>query len=540
MTEPFYIPDDPAGVTWDVVVVGTGMGGASAGFALAKHGHRVLFLEKGQFLFGGVDRGDGRMDPYASNDPEARLRRGHWPTRLEGDTSFGPLEFFAPLGCGSGGSTSLFAAALERLAPADFRPKENHPHASGANLPEAWPISYDELASYYSLAEELFRVRGTEDPLRPGYGLGLRAPPPLSARDQELYDVFCGAGLHPYRVHVGCEFVDGCEECGGALCPRECKSDAGRICLVPALERFGAKLLPECEVTRLVASETSVQQLRCSWRGGELHIGAKVVVLAAGAFMTPTLLLNSRDDARPEGLANRSGMVGRNLMLHTGDLIAVRAKGSLSARGPKKSLALNDFYICDGVKLGTIQSVGIEVGWGVVLGFLRSLFDRERRWWMRVTRPFLPFVAFIAARYFGNAAVICPIVEDLPYLQNRVTPDPSARSGMRFEYHYPEELRQRNQLLRRRLSEALGPRRMAVLSGENNLNFGHACGTCRFGDDPAQSVLDRNNRAHDLDNLYVVDSSFFPSSGGTNPSLTIAANAFRAAEAIHLQLVRMR
>lgn len=536
--DPGHLPDDPAGVVWDVAVIGTGMGGATAGYALAKRGYRVLFLEKGQFLHGAKDRGDGRMDPDAPQDPEARLRRGNWPTPLEGNTSFGPLEFFAPLGCGSGGSTSLFAAALERLAPSDFAPRGNHPDATEANLPEAWPITYDELASYYSIAEELFRVRGTEDPLRPGYGDGLREPPPLSERDQELYDTFREAGLHPYRVHVGCEFVDGCLECGGALCPKECKSDAGRICLLPALKMFGAKILPECNVTQLLASESSVRQIRCTWRGAELLISAKVVVLAAGAFMSPILLLNSRDEARPEGLANRSGMVGRNLMLHTGDFIAVRSKGRLSPDGPKKSLALNDFYFCDGQKLGTIQSVGIEVGWGVVLGYLRTLFDRERRWWMRITRPLLPFVAVVASRYFGNAAVICPIVEDLPYLRNRVIPDPTARSGMRFEYHYPEELQRRNRFLREKLFELLGSRRLAILSGENNLNFGHACGTCRFGEDPERSVLDRNNRAHDLENLYVVDSSFFPSSGGTNPSLTIAANALRVADAIHIELAR--
>jgi len=136
--------------------------------------------------------------------------------------------------------------------------------------------------------------------------------------------------------------------------------------------------------------------------------------------------------------------------------------------------------------------------------------------------------------------VFCPIVEDLPYPANRVIPDPHARSGVRFEYHYPEELRERNLLLRRKLAQRIGRRRMAVLSGENNLNFGHACGTCRFGDDPSQSVLDRNNRAHDFENLYVVDASFFPSSGGTNPSLTIAANALRVADALHERLTQAR
>jgi choline dehydrogenase-like flavoprotein len=536
MSDTAYLPDDPSGVLWDVVVVGTGMGGSTAGFALAQRGHRVLFLEKGRYLYRGADRGDGRIDPYASNEPGARLSRGWWPTPLAGDSSFGRLDFFAPLGCGSGGSTALYGAALERLAPEDFTPGKNYPDAAGANLPDAWPITYEELEPYYDRAEALFRVRGTADPLRPGSGKNLREPPPLSARDQHLHDELGRAGLHPYRVHVGCEFVDGCEECGGTLCPRECKNDAGRICLVPALEKFGAKLLPECEVTQIVADASSVKELRCRWRGEPLSIRAKLVVLAAGAFMTPLLLLNSGDEARPAGLANRSGMVGRNLMLHSGDFIAVRSARSLSSAGPKKSLALNDFYFCEGEKLGTIQSVGVSVSRANVLQFLGSLYAREQRWWMRLTRPLLPIIAYVGARLFANSVVICPIVEDLPYAENRVVPDAASHSGMRFEYRYPEELRRRNQLLRRKLAELLGPWRLAVLTGENNLNFGHACGTCRFGDDPLKSVLDRNNRTHDLDNLYVVDASFFPSSGGTNPSLTIAANALRAADAIHARL----
>jgi choline dehydrogenase-like flavoprotein len=132
--------------------------------------------------------------------------------------------------------------------------------------------------------------------------------------------------------------------------------------------------------------------------------------------------------------------------------------------------------------------------------------------------------------------VFASIVEDLPYAHNRVLPDRNARNGMRFEYSYPQELRERNELLRRSLAQTLGRRRAFCLTAENNINFGHPCGTCRFGDDPAESVLDRDNRAHGLDNLYVVDASFFPSSGGVNPSLTIAANALRVAEVIDRRL----
>ncbi|MFI5316429.1 MAG: FAD-dependent oxidoreductase [Myxococcota bacterium] len=537
MTSSPYAPDSLEPGAWDALVVGTGMGGATAGYALAERGWRVLFLERGHFLFGDADRGDGRIPDNPDESPEARLARAHFPLPIEGDTSFGPLEFFAPLGCGTGGSTSLYAAQLERLDPRDFRPRANHPQAGDSTLPEAWPISYDDLAPYYRRAEALFRVTGTPDPLHPDPEALLLAPPALSPRDQELYDSFRELGLHPYRAHAGLAWLPGCDGCPGVLCPRGCKSDAGRICLMPALEKHGARILTDCQVLGLDADASSVRAVRCRWQGRELRISAKIVVLAAGALTTPTLLLNSASGDWPAGLANRSGCVGRNLMFHASDFVAVRPRRRLSALGPRKALSLNDFYLHEGAKLGTFQSVGISVDPGYVLYYLRSVFQKAPKWQRALIGPFLRVVARLAALYFDGAAVFASIVEDLPYWENRVVPDPRAANGLRFEYRYPEELRERTRLSRRALGDSLRSRhRTMVLSGENNLNFGHTCGTCRFGDDPATSVLDRDNRAHGVANLFVVDASFFPSSGGTNPSLTIAANALRAAEAMHRQL----
>lgn len=560
MNASSYIPADPAETEWDVVVIGTGMGGATAGYALAKLGRRVLFIEKGLFLHAGFRARDDAVAPPdkgllatlsdpSDERPEARLSRGRWPLRLQGRTNFGGLEFFAPLGCGSGGSTSLFGAALERFFPQDFRPRANYPEVRDSTLPEKWPISYEDLQPFYAQAEALFRVRGTRDPLDLVGDPVLRAPPALSPRDQHLFDSFGQLGLHPYRVHVGYEFVDGCAECPGHLCPRACKADAASICLVPALEKFGASILPECEVLELEAAGSGVRGVRCRRNGAEFVVRAKVVVLAAGAFMSPVILLNSRSAAWPDGLANRSGLVGRNLMLHASDFIAVRPKQRLSSAGPQKALALNDFYHSDGEKLGTIQSVGAAVAVGNIMQYMREVAERDPAWWRKLASPrpvwwrklSSPAVRLVALTMyhvfnFKSAAVWGSIVEDLPYHDNRVIPDPGATNGMRFEYRYPEELKARVLSYRKRLAKALGSHRMMVLTGENNINFGHVCGTCRFGDDPASSVLDRNNRAHDVANLYVVDASFFPSSGGTNPSLTIAANALRVAEVIHRQL----
>lgn len=555
-----YVPEDPGRIEWDVAVIGTGMGGATTGCELARLGHRVLFIEKGLFLHGefrAAER-DG-MEPseqllvqlanIADERPEARLRAGRWPYRLQGTTSFGELEFFAPLGCGSGGSTSLYAGGLERLSPADFRPRANFPEVYDSTLPEEWPISYQDLRPFYERAEELFRVRGTRDPLDQGGDPILRTPPPLSPRDQHLFESFERLGLHPYRVHVGFEFVDGCTGCAPRPCPRGCKNDAARICLLPALDKHGASLLPQCEVVRLEAGESHVDSIRCRSKGADLSIRAKIVVLAAGAYMTPVLLLNSRSGAWPDGLANRSGLVGHNLMFHVSDFFAVNPLKRLSSTGPEKSLALNDFYFSAGEKLGTFQTAGAAVELGQIMQYMRDIAETDPTWWKKLASPrpiwwrkiSAPAVRLVAmAMYylfnFGHASVWASIIEDLPYHHNRVFADPQARSGMRFEYHYSEELRRRVLSFRKRLAKALHPHRFLVLSGENNVNYGHVCGTCRFGHDPRTSVLDANNRAHDLSNLYVVDASFFPSSGGTNPSLTIAANALRVAAAVHERL----
>jgi choline dehydrogenase-like flavoprotein len=539
MAQPNSQDAAPADTLWDVLVVGTGMGGSTLGHELARRGRRVLFLERGHFLFGGADRGKGTIPFDADDSPESRLRRGHWPLPLQGRTSFGTTEFFAPLGCGSGGSSGLYAAQLERLLPVDFEPRANYPEAGDSTLPESWPISYAEFLPWYRRAEQLYGVRGTPDPLNPDPDSALREPPPLSARDQDFDESFRALGLHPYRAHVACEYLPGCLDCGGVLCPRACKNDAGRTCLVPALEQHGARILADCEVTSLEADARAVQRVHCRWKGQPLALRARVVVLAAGALMTPTLLLNSVSQAWPNGLANSSGMVGRNLMFHASDFIAVRPRRSLSALGPKKALSFNDFYVHAGRKLGTFQSVGVGIDRGSILYFLKGRMQKSPAWQRKLASPFLRAVSILAALHFRGAGVFASIIEDLPYLENRVVPDPQAKNGMRFEYRYTGHLRERTRLYRRLLARTLAPHhRMMVLTGADNINYGHTCGTCRFGNDARSSVLDRDNRAHEVENLYVVDASFFPSSGGTNPSLTIAANALRVAQAIEGQLAR--
>jgi choline dehydrogenase-like flavoprotein len=535
-----FYPDLSKDTLWDVIVIGTGMGGATTGYELAKKGHKVLFIEKGKFLFGNFNRGNGSRSIDESQDFDARLNRGCWPLPIEGNTSFGFSEFFAPLGSGTGGSTSLYAAQLERMHPEDFNPSKYYPDILDSSLPHSWPIKYKDFVDYYRQAEDLYRVRGTEDPLNHDGLNKLIEPPALSERDQFLYDSFCDLGLNPYRAHVACEFVENCGECGGVLCPNRCKNDAGTVCLMPALEKYKAKLLTECEVLNFDANSQTIKNVICKLNGNIISLKAKIFVLAAGSLFSPAILLKSKSALWPHGLANTSGYVGRNLMWHATDFVAVCLKSNFSLKGPKKALSLNDFYLSSGIKMGTFQSVGVPINTEYIFSYLQSKSQRLSKWQRTFMRPFiLRFIAIVFAYFFRNAAVFAAITEDLPYPENRVILDHKSKSGIRFEYNYKGDLKTRSSFFRKKISESLKSKFLTIwLTGKNNINYGHSSGTCCFGNDPKKSVLNKNNRAHDVSNLYITDASFFPSSGGTNPSLTIAANAIRVSKIIdsHLKL----
>src|SRR5581483_11890990 len=201
------------------------------------------------------------------------------------------------------GSSALYGMALERLFPIDFTPEKAHPQAGESTLPSNWPITYGDLEPYYQAAERLFRLHGEPDPRRAAERFGVRpAPGSLSEGALELQAFLRSKGLHPYRMPLACELVDGCQCCQGFLCPRECKNDAARICLMPAMSKFGAQIVDECEVMSLEASSDAVERVVCSWRGEPLVLRANVVILAAGGLATPKILLQSASPRWPTGL----------------------------------------------------------------------------------------------------------------------------------------------------------------------------------------------------------------------------------------------
>lgn len=524
------------GIFWDVIIVGTGMGGGMLGNRLARAGRRVLFVEKGRSTLPGVPgtiRGEvpELAEPEASRSPqtyyEALARSGRSTDEIE-DISRRITRRYVPfIGSGTGGSSALYGMVCERFFVGDFTPRQNFHDPGVSTVPEAWPITYEQLAPWYTEAEKALGVRGQPDPLRPeAADVGLPAAPPFSPDNQPLVDYLTGRGLHPYHLPMACDYTDNCTTCQTYLCPRACKRDAARNGVAPALADHGARLLADCRVTRLEADRTRVKQVICEHRGGTLALKAKVVVLAAGALATPVLLLNSRSGDWPGGLANDSDLVGRNLMRHLLDPIEIWPHPGSAITAANKQIGLNDFYYWQGQKYGTVQSFG-------AIPPMEWLANRPGARG-KALRLMSPVVRAVYDRFFTGGLVLAAMTEDLPYLDNRVLPSDQptsdGRQRLRLQYRLHASEIERRAVFLRQLKEVLAPfRKLPLGTGKDNANLGHVCGTCRFGTDPKTSVLDPHNRAHDLDNLYVVDTSFFPSSAGLNPSLTVAANALRVA-----------
>lgn len=498
---------DPRG--YDVLIAGAGAGGATLGHALARAGRTVLFVEQGPDL-SAPDALRG-MPPEAVSNFRAAARSERDETLMRGGRNPEPYldalagDAFVPfVGFGTGGSSGLYGMVLERRRPDDF---------------DGWPIGYGDLEPWYAEAERLYAVRGSVDPLRPREP-GCEEPAvPLSPANQVLFNHLSRSGLHPYRLHLACQRIDGCGICQGYLCPseRRCKNDARVICLEPAIATGNARLLARTRVIGFEADGRRVRHAVLRDGTGEFRIGAKLFVLAAGALSTPRILLDSR-------IGGTSGLVGRRLMRHAIDLFVLAAAPAFGHASESKELGLNDYYGSGAGRLGTIQSFGMAPP----LDYLRN-----RPGW-NIWRLLGPAAAPIS-RLFANRPIVASILEDRPSLDNRV--DLSGATP-RIRYRLPPGDSHRRRRLARKLMRAFA--RFApvpVIGTSSRPALGHVCGTALFGADPASSVLDARNRVHETANLFVADASFFPTSGGVNPALTIAANALRVADHIHREIL---
>ncbi len=513
---------------FDVIIIGTGAGGGTLAHTLAPSGIRILLLERGNFL----------PREMANWDPESVFIDGRYissDTWYDADgTAFQPqVHYFV------GGATKLYGAALYRLRPEDF---DELPHVDG--LSPAWPLSYEDFEPYYTKAEWLYRVHGnhgedpTEGPWSQQYPWPALSHEP---RIQQLFDDLQRGGYHPFHAPCGVMLDESdrarsrcirCTWCDGYPCLVHAKSDAEVIAVRPILDLPNVTLLVDAQVTSLETDTIggAVTGVVVSRGGNMERYEADLVVVSAGAANSAKLLLQSANDRHPNGLANGSDQVGRNYMFHNCKAV-VALSGELNETVFQKTLGINDFYLPWNDypwPAGNIQMVG-KSNAAAMKGEEPNLTRFAPHWTLADTAK--------------HAVDFWLTTEDLPLPNNRVTLDGDGNTHLAYTSTNDDEADRLYQELKKLLNH-VGLAEHHVLSKNFYMDMNipiagcaHQAGTCRFGTDPASSVLDGNCKAHELDNLYVVDTSFFPSIGAVNPALTTIANAIRVGE--HL-LERMK
>jgi choline dehydrogenase-like flavoprotein len=507
--------------SYDVIIVGSGAGGGTLARHLAPSGKRILLLERGDWL-------PRELENWLTEAVFVENRYVSPDTWYDRDgKAFAPQVHYYV-----GGATKLYGAALYRLREEDFGELRHHDGIS-----PAWPISYDELEPYYTLAEQRYQVHGArgEDPTEPPTS----APYPHPAvshepRIQQLADQLAAAGYQPFHAPCGIMLDESnppfsrcirCAHCDGFPCLVHAKSDAEVVGVRPALEHPNVTLLTNAEVARLETNDagTAVTDVVVRRDGEEERFTAHVVVVACGAANTAKLLLQSANDRHPNGLANGSDQVGRNYMFHDSTAVLALSREE-NATVYQKTLALNDFYFSSDdfeYPLGNVQMVGKSQA---------PMFRGERP---RETKLAPEWTLERIARH---AIDFWLSTEDLPRPENRVTVD---RDG-KLTLAYTETNSEARKRLYAKVKSVLGQldmnpdhliHRFAYMRNDIPVaGCAHQAGTCRFGADPATSALDVDCKAHELDNLYVVDTSVFPSIGAVNPALTAMANSLRVGD----------
>jgi choline dehydrogenase-like flavoprotein len=505
---------------FDIVLIGSGVGGGTMARALASTGARILVAERGDF----VPREPENWDPGAVWK-ELRYRSTEQWVDTEGN-AFTPYMHYCV-----GGNSKFWGGVLYRLRREDFGPLE---HADG--LSPAWPLDYEALAPYYDRAEELYEVHGeagldpTDPPRRPFPAAAVPHSPGMAAIVARLRDM----GLHPSPLPLGLQRPG---EAGGCVLCRTCnsfpcrigaKSDAEVCGIRPAVSHSNITLHTNAWARRLLTDERGarVRAVEFVHNGEVRRVEASLVVVSCGAVNSAALLLRSGSDRHPDGLANASGQVGRNYMAHLATMMQGFSPFRINRDEFQKTVAINDFYLRGPdttYPLGHIQSQGRT---HAVMA--KSVGDTWS--YKGIDMKHIPLWAYQA--WVSRAVDWLAMSEDLPRADNRVTLAPDGRIRLAYQPNNTEA-HARLVLETRRILRRLGywsPQLFAHSTGSQNTT--HQCGTLRFGTDPRTSVLDPYCRAHDVENLFVVDASFFPSSAAVNPALTIAAQALRVADHI--------
>ena len=506
---------------YDVIIIGTGAGGGTLARKLAPSGKKILILERGDFV---------KREPDNWNSRAVNVEGKYNTKEVWYDREGKPLHPHTNYNVG--GNTKFYGAALFRMRERDFGELRHYDGVS-----PAWPISYDELEPFYAQAEELYHVHGTsgEDPTDPPRSSEFPYPAVThEPRIQHLADDFAAAGVKPFHVPLGIQLKENdrtsacirCATCDGFPCLTNAKSDAHICGIEPALNFPNVTLLTNALVKKLETDESGrrISAVQVERNGRQESYSANLVVVSAGAINSAALLLRSANDQHPTGLANSSDQVGRNYMGHVNSVLLAVSK----CPNPtvfQKTLAVNDYYFGSDdfpYPMGHISFVGKLDGVTLSAG--------------------APAIApgFALDQMAKHSLDFWLTTEDLPRPENRVTLN---KDGDIVLSYTPNNL-EAHKRLQDKLKKLMNSQRKCDIHGgechqglfARNLylaeqiplaGVAHQNGTLRFGDDPSTSVLDANCKAHDIDNLYVVDGSFFPSSSAVNPALTIMANALR-------------
>jgi choline dehydrogenase-like flavoprotein len=493
--------------TYDIVIIGSGAGGGTIARELASTGAKILIVERGDF----VPQEDHNWNP-ASVWKDLRYRTTEtWLD--EAGRSFRPYTHYCV-----GGNTKFWGTVMYRLRPQDFKEMQ---HADGVS--PAWPIDYDTLAPYYDRAEAMYDVHGeagadpTEGPRNP-YPF---PPVPHSKVVGAIVEELKAQGLHPsplpLALRENCVY---CNTCNSFPCKIHAKADAEVCGVKPATARGNVTLWVNAGARKLLTDSTGkkVEAVEIERGGVVERVSTPLVIVACGAVNSAALLLRSATDKHPNGLANSSGLVGKRYMAHLATMMQGFHPFRVNDTVFQKTVAINDFYFKGrrvSFPLGQIQSQG-----------------RTHGVMAQTVVPQVPLWAY--EMWVARGVDWLAMTEDLPRPENRVT----IESNGQIRLHYkPNNLTAHRELVNeaRRILRKLGFW-IVMTHSHKAKNTTHQCGTLVFGTNPAESVLDTYCRTHDVDNLFVVDASFFPSSAAVNPGLTIVAQAIRTAD--HIKATR--
>jgi choline dehydrogenase-like flavoprotein len=502
---------------YDIIIIGSGAGGGTLTYKLAPSGKKILLIERGDY----VPRESDNWSTLAVNVKAKYNTKEKWHDK-DGNELHPHTNYYV------GGNTKFYGAALFRLREQDFGEIQHH-----GGVSPAWPISYAEMEPYYLKAEELYHVHGERgvDPTEPASS-GPYPHPPVThePRIQQLSDDLARLGHKPFHVPLGVRLDEAnrhkslcirCATCDGFPCLINAKSDAQTLCVDPALEYPNVTLMTNAFVSKLAtdATGTRVSEVHVERNGKTEILSADVVVVSAGAINSAALLLRSANDKHPRGLANGSDVVGRHYMGHVNSVVlAVSRQPNPSIF--QKTLALNDFYF------------GSE-DWKFPMGHISFVGKLDAVTLAAGAPACAPgFTLELMAKHSLDFWLTS---EDLPDPNNRVTIDRNGGIVLAYQPNNEEGHRRLIAKLKSLLNhldchEHLIPRNLFVGQRIPLAGVAHQNGTIRFGRDPKTSALDVNCKAHELDNLYVVDASFFPSSGAVNPALTVIANALRVGD----------